>query len=558
MSASSKKKLRKEQAAVKMTPRQEQERKEAKKLRIQTTAFIVVIALVLVTALGVMAYRGIIGSGLLQKNITAATIGEHKLTAAELNYFYIDAISNQYSSWQSSFGSNTQVYLNNYYNLDITAPLNAQYYKPDEKITWADNFIESAFSDAKATYAIYDKAVASGYTLSGDSLEEYEGWVKTYEQQSELYGSTVDEMIEGNYGPGSNFESWKNYLKVVITAQAFAADYANSLVYEDSELRKQEEGREKEFSSYSFASYHLSHTKYPELGTKGENGNVTYTDAQKAAALEAAKKDAESLTAATSVEEFDKLIANLKCNADSKSAASTKTEDQGYSKINEILREWLSDPARKAGDTTVIANTSTSKDEDGKETTITNGYFTLLFTGVNDNSDYLANVRHLLVQFEGGTTDSEGNKTYTDAEKATAKKEADRLYNIWKENPTQEHFIDLVKEHSDDSSAEDGGLFENISPADSYVTEFLDWSLDTKRKQGDCEIIETQFGYHIMYYVGDDELTYRDSLITQELKDRDYTEWYEDTVDAISAELGNTGLLKKDFMIANLSSNYGF
>lgn len=558
MSASSKKKLRKEQSAGNLTPRQQQAKKEAKKLRIQTTAFVIVIALVLVTAIGVMAYRGVVNSGILQKNITAATVGEHKMSSAELNYFYMDAISNQYSSWQNSFGTSTDSYLKSYYNLDTSLPLDSQYYNPDEKITWADNFIDSAIADAKATYAIYDKAIANEYKLSGDSLEEYEGWVETYEKQAELYGASTDEMIKANYGPGSSFETWKSYLKKVITAQAFAADYANSLVYDKDELREHEEGREKEFSSYSYDSYHLSYTKYPELGTKGENDNVTYNDEQKKAALEAAKKDAEALTAANNSEKFDALIAALKCNKGNNSAVSTKSVDQGYSAINENLREWLTDPARKEGDTTVIANTSTTTDEDGKETTVTNGYFALLYKGTSDNSRPLANVRHLLVKFEGGTTDSEGNTTYSDKEKAAAKEAADELLAKWQENPTQENFIELVKEHSDDSSAEKGGLFENISPDDSYVTEFLDWSLDEKRKEGDCEIIETQFGYHIMYYVGDDELTYRDSLITNEMKDADYTKWYEDIVNAVKAEEGNTGMLQKDFVIANLSSNYSY
>ena len=50
MSASSKKMLRKEQAAAKMTEKQLAEQKEAKKLKLYTTAFVVVIAIVLVFA----------------------------------------------------------------------------------------------------------------------------------------------------------------------------------------------------------------------------------------------------------------------------------------------------------------------------------------------------------------------------------------------------------------------------------------------------------------------------------------------------------------------------
>ena len=34
------------------------------------------------------------------------------------------------------------------------------------------------------------------------------------------------------------------------------------------------------------------------------------------------------------------------------------------------------------------------------------------------------------------------------------------------------------------------------------VTEFEDWCFDPARKVGDCEIIATTYGYHVMYFSG--------------------------------------------------------
>ena len=34
-----------------------------------------------------------------------------------------------------------------------------------------------------------------------------------------------------------------------------------------------------------------------------------------------------------------------------------------------------------------------------------------------------------------------------------------------------------------------------------YVKAFTDWSIDAARKPGDTGIVETEYGYHIMYYV---------------------------------------------------------
>ena len=36
------------------------------------------------------------------------------------------------------------------------------------------------------------------------------------------------------------------------------------------------------------------------------------------------------------------------------------------------------------------------------------------------------------------------------------------------------------------------------------VTAFNDWCFDPNRKPGDSGIIETNYGYHVMYYVGND------------------------------------------------------
>ena len=67
MSASSKKKLRAEENAAKLTEKQLSERKEAKKLRIYTIAFGVVLAVMIVTFLCVIVSQTITNSGVGRK-----------------------------------------------------------------------------------------------------------------------------------------------------------------------------------------------------------------------------------------------------------------------------------------------------------------------------------------------------------------------------------------------------------------------------------------------------------------------------------------------------------
>ena len=54
-------------------------------------------------------------------------------------------------------------------------------------------------------------------------------------------------------------------------------------------------------------------------------------------------------------------------------------------------------------------------------------------------------------------------------------------------------------------------------------------------------VIETEFGYHVMYYVGDDELTYRDYMIKNTLLNQDMEKWETEQTDAAVVTEGSTG-----------------
>ena len=227
-----------------------------------------------------------------------------------------------------------------------------------------------------------------------------------------------------------------------------------------------------------------------------------------------------------------------------------------YPNIPAALQSWLIDKARVENEITVIANETTSTDEDGKEVKTTNGYYVVCFQSRNENLRPLANVRHLLVQFEGGTTGTDGEKTYSETEKATAKTEAERLLQLWKDGEaTEESFIALVKEHSDDSgSKEDGGMIEDIHPESSLVENFLNWSIAADRKVGETAVIVSEYGYHVMYYSSDDELTYRDYMIREDMRTEDVEEWYNGIVDASTGETKKTNRLNTDIVLASLST----
>jgi hypothetical protein len=198
----------------------------------------------------------------------------------------------------------------------------------------------------------------------------------------------------------------------------------------------------------------------------------------------------------------------------------------------------------------VVPNTVTSTDAEGNELSVTSGYYVVFFESVNDNASKMSNVRHLLVAFEGGTTDSNGKTVYTDAEKAAAKEKADKLLKEWMEgDATEESFAALATEHTDDDgSKENGGLDEDINEDTTFIEPFLTWALD-EHEAGDTDIIETEYGYHIMYYSSTDELTYREALISATLENEAMEEWYNSVVDAVTVKEGDVSKMRLDLIL---------
>ena len=132
----------------------------------------------------------------------------------------------------------------------------------------------------------------------------------------------------------------------------------------------------------------------------------------------------------------------------------------------------------------------------------------LTASGVTKEAGYVGDVRHILIMPEGGELDAEGNKVYTEEALQEALKQAQDILAMWENGgKTEELFIDLTGKYTQDTGYEyNGGLYTDIYSESSYVEEFLAWAIDPENKSGDCEIVRTDFGYHIMYMVGNEPL----------------------------------------------------
>ena len=156
--------------------------------------------------------------------------------------------------------------------------------------------------------------------------------------------------------------------------------------------------------------------------------------------------------------------------------------------------------------------------------------------GVEKNDSLMIDVRHILISPEtvDDVLDAAGNvdETATANAKAAAmeaaRTEAESLYADWQAGEaTEDSFGDLAYYNSDDpGSYSNGGLYEDVYPGE-MVQAFNDWCFDPARQPGDTGIVETDYGYHIMYFVAYGETSYWRSQAISLMTEEAYTEFFD-------------------------------
>lgn len=145
-------------------------------------------------------------------------------------------------------------------------------------------------------------------------------------------------------------------------------------------------------------------------------------------------------------------------------------------------------------------------------------------SGITRDGGKYYDVRHILVMVEGGTTDEAGSVTYSDEEWEACRAEAQEILDTWLAgDATEESFAALAGEKSEDGgSSSNGGLYEGLTVDTSFVENFKAWYLDESRKPGDYGLVQTEYGYHIMYFSGSTDIWYataENDLVSEKIAD---------------------------------------
>lgn len=464
--------------------------------KIAKKAVAIVLAVVIV---GAIAWKTIDSLGVVEKFATAVTIGDEKISAAQFNYYY----STQYNQMVSQANYYSQSYGYDI-GFDTTLP-------PDEQkttdadgneTTWDEVIKKNAVDYAQFVIAYHSEAVANEYKLDDETQKEIDDLIEEYRTQAATNNYSLNAFLRQTFGPGFNEKAFREQITKEYLAENYYTDKQSETKdgISDDVIKAEYEANRKDYDYTDIRYYSFAFTT---LTAKDGETEAQLKDRQKA---ENDKVIAEAKAVFDKVTDEASLIAAVKEYKNKDVEKPTDTDYTTLTKnaqhealttsISEDGANWAFDAARKAGDKTMITGEKA------------------VYIIVSLKPIYAMNsvdVRHCLVKF-----DAADENNVTEAEKLTAHKEAKALYDAWMAgDKTEESFKKMVTDNTDDTaSAETGGLYEGIRISDNYVEAFEEWSFDDARKAGDCGIIETEYGYHIMYFVADntDDLDWKTSI----------------------------------------------
>ncbi len=466
---------------------------------------------ILALALAVLLVFGVVwsivdNSGVLQRGTVTLKTEHYEVNNSMLSYYY----QTEYANFVSQ-----NSYLLQYIGLDTSKSLKVQNYSKD--MTWFEYFLDSALKSVKEHVLLCEAALAAGKGIGEKEQKQVDEAVENIKSSAKLYKMSVDQYVSGIYGTGVKLNDVIKCLEISALASKQYNDTVDSYKWDEGDFNKWLEDEENmakvwfvDYMSYEF-----------EAEFKKDDDEQTKNEAR-AKAEKLAKQLAEMKTKDEFYDWIKKHEDSLKKDDDKKeegesagdasaaSAETDKNEDKEDEKTEEEKKEeeekkreeaikkltteefgydtesdfgkWAFGADRAENETTVIYD----KDEEI--------YTAYLLLKPKYRHEYASvNVRHILISVSSSATKEA---------KEEAKKKAEEILAEYKKgDATAQAFGELAKKYTDDGNGEEGGLYENVCKGD-MVDSFNDWIYDATRKPGDTDIVETTYGYHVMFYEG--------------------------------------------------------
>lgn len=468
-------------------------KKNAKIIKSVVCAVVVVALLATYVCTGAVRKGFVSYTGLPAKLVTAVTVtnGDQKYKVKVDTYnFYFASQYNNISSQQSTYEqyglSLDQVGL----DVDLSKTLSSQTYTDEDNKTmsWAQHMQDLVVEAIENTYTYYLAAVKANDgkepEITDEQKEELKELIDNYTEQANKYGYTVSGYLVKAMGKGVTEEVFTRE----VTRQYIAQNYQQEL--SSAEKREYTADDIKKYKDENLESLQTVDIRIFEC--KSEDDAKAFKKA-----LNSDGSNFADLCSKYAQSDFDKkaykdpaystIIGATRQLLQSGAYAIGTPEEHEHKEGEEEEHsypglDWLFNKSRKAGDsyqdsTTVVC----------------------VIAPVSLSNRNTVNVRHILIKPDEEASD----QTAADDKKweAAYKQAYEVLDEYNKGDKTEEAFGELAKEYSADGSKDKGGLYENVYTG-QMVNPFSTWCFDYSRKAGDTAIVKTQFGYHIMYFVG--------------------------------------------------------
>ncbi len=473
--------------------------KKAKKALISCIAIVCVVALLCAYVATGAAKHGFISSlGWPQKTFTGMVItdvdGEkHNVKVSTYNYYFAVYYNNlqQSQSYLAQYGAgdSSQVDFDKAFAKQTTED------EDGKKITWAKKAEDEVLHNIKDVYGYYYAAVKANKgkepEITEDQKKELQETLDGYKKSAKEYGFTLSAYLMAAMGDGVDADTFTHEATVSYIADNYKQDYQKDLTnkeYTEKELNDYLEKNRDSLVSVDVKFFEASNADDAKAFVKALNDDGSNF-------AELAVKYAEDDDKATYKDELETTYYNATRSTFSNlgAALATPTDEKDDTDNEETKNEtpgldWVFSKDRKAGDKKVY---STS--------------VVYILKPVNLSDAKTVSVRHILIQpekkDENGETSTVNLSEADKDQKKAAKEKADSVLKEYNDGTKSEDaFAALAKKYSSDSNASDGGLYENVVP-NQMVSSFNAWCFDSKRKAGDVAIVETEYGYHVMYFV---------------------------------------------------------
>lgn len=512
MSASREKKLRQELAASGTPdPKKVREAEELAKQRRSNMLYGLIAALFVLVAAVVLVWN----SNVIQRTSTAVTVGGQKYSAAQVDYFYHSTYNNLRNSQYASYMSLSSV---NDLSTATLTDMDKLVLGVSDDMTWDAFLKDAAVKSLTEVTALNNAAKEEGFTFTDEMQKDVDDTMAQLKEAAASNGISLSSYVKAVFGKNVTMSTLKDLLKTVTMVSHFDSKHESSLTYSLEDLEKSYSENTKQYDVVSYESIYFTGTAPSTTDADGKT--VAPTEEESAAAKAAAKEAAdEALRRYQNGESLSDIAASMDNATYSSPNAAT------YS--NNVVGEWIFADERQNGDTALLESDPNQ--------------YLVVFHERGRNEYNTVDARHILFLTNASSLDSKSDTYEKELAllKDAAKAKAEDALNKWKAGEaTEESFAALANELSEDpGSNTNGGLYQEIY-RHQMVDTFNDWIFDESRQAGDTGIVETDYGFHVMYFSGEN-IPYWQVQVRNNLRKADHTAWKEALLADLTANVGS-------------------